>query len=83
MPDEPPSELERVRAQSLQRLAAGQLPVEAERRLQALRSRPDFFTSDLSVSEFALGRELDGTAVVKSEDAQTLAAPTPVISLDR
>jgi uncharacterized protein YbjQ (UPF0145 family) len=56
---EPPSELERVRAESLKRLRRGQLPVEAERRLQALGARPDFFTSDLSVSEFALGRELE------------------------
>ncbi len=52
-----PDEVERVRAESLQRLAEGRLPVEAERRLQALVGRSDFFTSDLSVSEFALVRD--------------------------
>jgi uncharacterized protein YbjQ (UPF0145 family) len=50
-------ELERVRAESIARLEAGQLPVEAERRLQELRGRPNFFTSDLTVSEFAIGLE--------------------------
>jgi uncharacterized protein YbjQ (UPF0145 family) len=52
--DADPSELERVRAESLQRLADGLLPVEAERRMRALRDRDNFFTSDLSVNEFAL-----------------------------
>jgi uncharacterized protein YbjQ (UPF0145 family) len=56
---EPVSELERVREESLRRLRGGKLPVEAERRLQALGVRPDFFTSDLSVSEFALVEEVE------------------------
>jgi hypothetical protein len=37
---EPSSELERVREESLRRLRGGKLPVEAQRRLQALGARP-------------------------------------------
>lgn len=53
----PDDELDRVREESIARLEAGRLPVEAEKRLQELRGRANFFTSDLTVSEFALGRE--------------------------
>jgi uncharacterized protein YbjQ (UPF0145 family) len=55
--DEDPGELQRIQAESLQRLENGQLPVEAERRMQALRDRKNFFTSDLSVDEFALAAD--------------------------
>jgi uncharacterized protein YbjQ (UPF0145 family) len=55
--NDPPDELDRVRQESIARLKAGKLPVEAERRLQGLRGRKNFFTSDLTVSEFALGLE--------------------------
>jgi uncharacterized protein YbjQ (UPF0145 family) len=47
-------ELERIRDESVRNLEEGRLPVEAERRLEALRGRPNFFTSGLTVSEFAL-----------------------------
>ena len=40
--------------QSREQLLAGRLPVSAEERLDALRRKPGFFTSNLSVSEFAL-----------------------------
>jgi uncharacterized protein YbjQ (UPF0145 family) len=56
--DDSGSDLERARAESLARLERGELPLEAERRLQALRDRPDFFTSDLSVDEIALAGDL-------------------------
>jgi uncharacterized protein YbjQ (UPF0145 family) len=50
-------ELDRAREESIARLESGRLPLEAEKRLQELRGRANFFTSDLTVSEFALGRE--------------------------
>ncbi len=43
---------------SLQALARGGIPLQAQRRLDDLREREDvFFTSDLSVNEFLLARE--------------------------
>jgi uncharacterized protein YbjQ (UPF0145 family) len=51
------SELDRVRLESIAALEAGRLPVQAERRLRAIRDRTNFFTSDLTVSEFAVGIE--------------------------
>lgn len=47
----------RDRQESLARVEAGGVPLEAERRLQAL-AQSSFFTSGLSVAEFALGHEL-------------------------
>ena len=58
MGTEPEDELSRIRQESIDRLDAGRLPLEAEKRLQDIRGRPNFFTSDLSVSEFALGQSL-------------------------
>lgn len=55
MADNGDDELERISSESIARLERGQLPVEAEQRLQALRGRTDFFTSDLTVNEVALG----------------------------
>jgi uncharacterized protein YbjQ (UPF0145 family) len=49
--------LEQAREESIRRLKAGTLPVLAEQRLQELRGRPGFFTSDLSVSEFAVSKD--------------------------
>jgi uncharacterized protein YbjQ (UPF0145 family) len=42
------------REQSLERIRAGGLPLEAERRLKDLADHRGFYTSDLSVAEFAL-----------------------------
>jgi uncharacterized protein YbjQ (UPF0145 family) len=56
--DDPGSDLQRAREESLARLERGELPLEAEQRLRALRDRPDFFTSDLSVDEVALATDL-------------------------
>ncbi len=58
MTDDPGSDLQRAREESLARLERGELPLEAEQRLRALRDRPDFFTSDLSVDEVALATDL-------------------------
>jgi uncharacterized protein YbjQ (UPF0145 family) len=52
-----PGALEQVREESIRRLDGGGLPVMAERRLAALfGSSAERFTTDLSVSEFALTR---------------------------
>ena len=42
---------------SLDALARGSIPVQAQRRLEECRRRPGFFTSDLSVNEFLLARQ--------------------------
>src|SRR4051812_22031286 len=39
-----------------ERLAVGDLPIGAQRRLVEMRDRPNFFTSNLSVNEFLLTR---------------------------
>lgn len=54
---ERPEEQETLRQESLERLEAGALPLQAERRLQALVGKTNFFTSDLSVDEFVLARD--------------------------
>jgi uncharacterized protein YbjQ (UPF0145 family) len=57
---EPPEDAvqEAERERELERIEAGGIPVAAERRLQALRSRGGAFTSDLSVNGFALCHKL-------------------------
>lgn len=52
-PDPAQQEAARADREDQQRLAQGGLPLGAERRLQELRGKP-FFTSSLSVNEFAL-----------------------------
>jgi uncharacterized protein YbjQ (UPF0145 family) len=49
---------EREQAQSLARIEAGGIPLSAERRLSELSERGGSFTSDLSVSGFALCHQL-------------------------
>ncbi|MGI8824662.1 MAG: heavy metal-binding domain-containing protein [Chloroflexota bacterium] len=54
------TEEDQIQKESLASLAAGGIPIHAQRRLDELRSRPDgFFTSDLTVSEFALVRQVE------------------------
>jgi uncharacterized protein YbjQ (UPF0145 family) len=43
---------------SLQSLQAGGIPIQAQRRLDELHERSGFFTSDLSVNEFLLARQV-------------------------
>jgi uncharacterized protein YbjQ (UPF0145 family) len=50
--------LERDQAESLERLESGQIPLGAERRLDRLREGSGLFTSDLSVPEFSLTRQI-------------------------
>jgi uncharacterized protein YbjQ (UPF0145 family) len=49
---------EREQEQSLERVEAGGIPLAAERRLRELGERGGAFTSDLSVGDFALCRQL-------------------------
>jgi uncharacterized protein YbjQ (UPF0145 family) len=49
---------EQEQAQSLARIEAGGIPLSAERRLSELREGSGSFTSDLSVADFALCRQL-------------------------
>jgi uncharacterized protein YbjQ (UPF0145 family) len=59
-----PGALEQVREESIRRLDSGGLPVLAERRLAALfGSSAERFTTQLSVSEFALTRSIGLRAV--------------------
>lgn len=52
------SEARALQEESAAALQRGGIPVQAQRRLQELRSRDDrFFTSDLSVNEFLLAKE--------------------------
>jgi uncharacterized protein YbjQ (UPF0145 family) len=46
------------RQASIASLEQGGIPVQAQRRLDELRDRKDFFTSDLSVNEFALAKHV-------------------------
>jgi uncharacterized protein YbjQ (UPF0145 family) len=48
----------REQEESLERLERGGLPLDAERRLQRMAQQGGAFTSDLSVPEFALARQL-------------------------
>jgi len=53
-----PGESEQDREQSLRRIERGSIPVIAERRLRRVAEGGTPFTSDLSVSEFALGHQV-------------------------
>jgi uncharacterized protein YbjQ (UPF0145 family) len=89
-----PGELDRIQADSIARLERGLLPVEAEERLHALRDRPRFFTSDLSVDDFALGVQMGvrpisqvmGTCVyhasIRADQSWTGWAPGRLISME-
>jgi uncharacterized protein YbjQ (UPF0145 family) len=57
-PSTPDAALEAERAESLRRVEAGGIPLTAERRLKELDERGGSFTSDLSVSGFALCHQL-------------------------
>jgi uncharacterized protein YbjQ (UPF0145 family) len=57
-PSTPDAALEAEQAESLRRVEAGGIPVTAERRLKELDERGGSFTSDLSVSGFALCHQL-------------------------
>jgi uncharacterized protein YbjQ (UPF0145 family) len=55
---EPPRTDEREQTQSLARIEAGDIPLEAERRLGGVRDSAGSYTSDLSTADFALCRQL-------------------------
>jgi uncharacterized protein YbjQ (UPF0145 family) len=57
-PSRPLVEDEQEQERSLQRVEAGGIPLGAERRLRELGERGGSFTSDLSVGDFALCRQL-------------------------
>jgi uncharacterized protein YbjQ (UPF0145 family) len=57
-PGTPDATLEAEQAESLRRVEAGGIPLNAERRLKELDVRGGSFTSDLSVSGFALCHQL-------------------------
>ncbi|HEY4811505.1 MAG TPA: heavy metal-binding domain-containing protein [Solirubrobacteraceae bacterium] len=57
-PSTPDATLEAEQAESLRRVEAGGIPLNAERRLKELDERGGSFTSDLSVGSFALCHQL-------------------------
>ena len=57
-PSTPDAALEAEQAESLRRVEAGGIPLNAERRLKELDERGGSFTSDLSVNGFALCHQL-------------------------
>jgi uncharacterized protein YbjQ (UPF0145 family) len=58
MGPEPPGTDEREQEESLARIEAGDIPLEAERRLGSLYKSSDSYTSDLTIADFALCRQL-------------------------